>query len=505
MTFLPIVQRELRVAARRKSTYYIRFATGLAAAIIGGMAFLLMMLRARVGSGFFPGMSGAFVFTALSYYLFGICLIAGVFLAADSLSEERREGTLGLLFLTDLKGYDVVLGKLLAVSLNAFYGLLAVFPILGLSLAVGGVEGAEFGRVCLALINALWVSTTIALWASSRSESGFRSMLLAVVLLTVLACLLPAVTASLPGSAPAFWAAALGPTEAFDYSLAANFWHHSREFWSSLAVSHLAGWVFLALASWRLARFVEATPAVNHAKGRREFTEAVAAFGKKQRQAPLLEINPVLWLLDDSPRLRWIIWGLCGVGILLMLVCMIGPSGLNIMLVSYSTAPFLFLLKVLFAIQACRFFGESRRNGMIEMLRVTPLPFQTIIDGQWLALRRLFLWPVVVLLSVEFFFMFLPVVGTSPRSSAIVSILGLAFGVPWELLKSVADFFAIGWVGMWLALTGKRPQSAAGLTILFVILLPAAALCVPSCVIDLVLILVYRGKLRRAGTGNFEL
>lgn len=257
------------------------------------------------------------------------------------------------------------------------------------------------------------------------------------------------------------------------------------------------------MASWRLSRFVEAAPAGN-ANAWQRFLTAGAGFGKKQRRPPLLEINPVLWLLEDSPRLRWINWGLCAAGILLMLFCMIESSGPRLMLVTYSTAPFLFLLKVLFAIQACRFFSESRRNGMIEMFRVTPLSFQTMIDGQWLALRRLFLWPVTVLLSVEFFFMFLPVVGTSARSSPVMSILGLAFGVPWELLKSLADFFAIGWFGMWLALTGKRPQSAAGLTILFVIILPAAALCVPSCVIDLVLILVYRGKLRRAGMGNFE-
>ena len=41
---------------------------------------------------------------------------AGVFLTADCLSEEKREGTLGLLFLTDLRGHDVALGKLLATS-----------------------------------------------------------------------------------------------------------------------------------------------------------------------------------------------------------------------------------------------------------------------------------------------------------------------------------------------------------------------------------------------------
>ena len=51
------------------------------------------------------------LFTVLNAIAFIFCLLAGVFLTADCLSEEKREGTLGLLFLTSLKGYDVVLGK----------------------------------------------------------------------------------------------------------------------------------------------------------------------------------------------------------------------------------------------------------------------------------------------------------------------------------------------------------------------------------------------------------
>ena len=58
------------------------------------------------------------------------CLFSGRISTADCLSEEKREGTLGLLFLTDLKGYDVVLGKLAATSVSAFYGLLAALPVL---------------------------------------------------------------------------------------------------------------------------------------------------------------------------------------------------------------------------------------------------------------------------------------------------------------------------------------------------------------------------------------
>ena len=56
-------------------------------------------------------------FTGLMMISFIYSLVAGRRFTADCLSEEKREGTLGLLFLTDLKGYDVVLGKVAATSL----------------------------------------------------------------------------------------------------------------------------------------------------------------------------------------------------------------------------------------------------------------------------------------------------------------------------------------------------------------------------------------------------
>ena len=63
---------------------------------------------------------------------------------------------MGLLFLTDLKGYDVVLGKFIARSLPALYGLLALLPLIGIPLLLGGVTGSEFWRMALALVNALF-------------------------------------------------------------------------------------------------------------------------------------------------------------------------------------------------------------------------------------------------------------------------------------------------------------------------------------------------------------
>src|SRR6185436_11293327 len=128
MTFLPIVNRELRAAARRRRTYWIR--VGAAAA-----AFVVCLWILTTGPRWqTPDQLGKWLFGALTTLAFGFGLLAGLWNTADCLSREKREGTLGLLFLTDLKGYDVVLGKLIASSLNAFYGMMAVFPVLAISL-----------------------------------------------------------------------------------------------------------------------------------------------------------------------------------------------------------------------------------------------------------------------------------------------------------------------------------------------------------------------------------
>jgi len=169
MTFLPIVERELRVAARRKNTFWTRMAVALVAVLIAGWALL------TTGFFAFPGNPGHMMFSALSALAFVYCLLGGILKTTDCLSEEKREGTLGLLFLTDLSGHDVVLGKMAATSLNWSYGLLAAFPILATSLLLGGVTAGEFWRTVLALLNLLFVSLATGMFVSSISCQNVAS------------------------------------------------------------------------------------------------------------------------------------------------------------------------------------------------------------------------------------------------------------------------------------------------------------------------------------------
>jgi len=56
--------------------------------------------------------------------------------------------------------------------------------------------------------------------------------------------------------------------------------------------------------------------------------------------------------------------------------------------------------------------------------------------------------------------------------------------------NNAADFFAIGWFGMWLAFSMQRPNMAAGLTILSVVILPMIAFCVPTLATDAIFIAI---------------
>ncbi|MCX6929412.1 MAG: ABC transporter permease subunit [Verrucomicrobia bacterium] len=185
MTFLPIVERELRIAARRPGTYRTRW---LAALGMMGVWVLLAAANRRMSAAELSKTQ----FIALGVLALGFCLLAGIFLTADCLSEEKREGTLGLLFLTDLRGYDVVLGKLIATSVHSVYGLLAMFPVLALPLLMGGVTVGEFWRVVLVLVATLFFSLSMGMFVSALVREARQAMAGTFLGLVVLAGALPA-------------------------------------------------------------------------------------------------------------------------------------------------------------------------------------------------------------------------------------------------------------------------------------------------------------------------
>src|SRR5437667_8476453 len=104
---------------------------------------MVILLSSSISYGVGFVQLGGPLFAVLTWMSLAAALSAGLFFTSDCLSEEKREGTLGFLFLTDLRGYDLVLGKLMAVLLRCLFALIAVFPILAITQLMGGVQPAE--------------------------------------------------------------------------------------------------------------------------------------------------------------------------------------------------------------------------------------------------------------------------------------------------------------------------------------------------------------------------
>src|ERR1035437_4141625 len=185
MTFLPIVARELRVAARRRGTYRMRLGLAWGALVTGAVIYVVTV-------GVSPQQTGQYIFQGLSWLCLLYCLACGRRGTADCLSEEKREGTLGLLFLTDLRGHDVVLGKLAATSLAGFYGLLAVFPIIALPLLLGGITSGEFWRMVLVQVTTFLFSLAVGIFGSVLSRNYRRAIAANFLLLLLLIAAGPA-------------------------------------------------------------------------------------------------------------------------------------------------------------------------------------------------------------------------------------------------------------------------------------------------------------------------
>src|SRR6185436_15292184 len=90
-----------------------------------------------------------------------------------------REGTMGLLFLTNLNGAEIIGGKLCSSALAAVYGLFAIFPLMALQLLIGGITLQHFSRTALSLVVAILFSIATGFLASSVCVKQFTAVALA--------------------------------------------------------------------------------------------------------------------------------------------------------------------------------------------------------------------------------------------------------------------------------------------------------------------------------------
>jgi ABC-type transport system involved in multi-copper enzyme maturation permease subunit len=470
MTFFPIVERELIEASRRRGTYWIRLAASAVALVLGGWVMLLMHQAP-------PGSLAIALFVTISVAAFVYCLFIGVFRTADCLSEEKREGTLGLLFLTDLRGYDIVLGKLVATSLNAFYGILALFPVMAISLLLGGVTVGEFWRVVLVALGTLFFSLAVGMFCSAISRDERRAMVVAFIIVLFFAGGLPVLAAALEGGrlnnfiVPYLFIPSPGYAAymAFDATFSApakfNYFYHS------IAFTHALSWILLLMSSAIVPRTWQDKALTAAAVRRRQWIHGLhlGSPGRRNRfRARLLDRNPFCWLVSrhrTKPFAVWMFLAACGAAWSLGLIFERrdwqdeGAYVLTALIVHT-------VLKFWVATEASRRFSLDQQSGALELLLSTPMPVQQMIRGQMMGLERQFAAPVLVVLLADFIFLF-----TGPHDSDEVML--------WVagMVVLVADLITLSWLGMWRGLNSRHPNRAAVATLVRVLALPWVVFC----------------------------
>jgi ABC-type transport system involved in cytochrome c biogenesis permease component len=477
MKVLPVVGRELRAISRRPSAYWMRSGAALG-------SFVAIGYVALVGAvGLSTANQGRDLFAILSWGAFAFCLLAGIRGTSDALSQEKREGTLGLLFLTDLKGYDVVLGKLASVSINSLYGILAVAPPLALAFIMGGTNATQFLLMIAFLLNTLFFSLAVGIFVSTFSQQDRPAMGGTLGIIFVILVMPYGIAAAHSFGVLDIWEVMepgfllASPAFAFwsikDWTLLRIYFH---EVLLSIAFIHMVGWFCLVVASASIAQRAHADPPRGKlmtwfARLRQEWAYGKAARRRGIRRA-LLDRNAFAWLAGrDRLKQRYAWLFLLMLGALWSFGRWKAPEITEEWPMVLFSLWFLHLFfKVWIASEVAARFIEDRRTNALELLLTTPLKLRQFVSGQRLALLRQFGAPIA---AIVFFNLLAGSRAVDSSALFIHSPRPMHFFVA-GLVHLAADLYAIHWVAIWRSMHLRGTNRTISQTIALIVFLPVA-------------------------------
>jgi ABC-type transport system involved in multi-copper enzyme maturation permease subunit len=488
-----IASRELLVASRRKSTYYVRLlGAGIALATTG-----LMLLQSNAQRSF--NINGQHIFRSLSGLCFVYCVIGSVYYIADSLSSEKRNGTLGLLFLTDLKSIDVVLGKLVSHSLNLLYVVFGLIPFLSISLLLGGVTLGECGRMALVLINTTWLGLSVSLWVSARNHDSRKSLWIAFVIVAVLCCLGYILDLFIGGRPlqPLTGLSFLSSLFPFILSFQDQYSLNPSNFWIACGAIHSIGWIFflstcfILIPHWR--KYSNSSEYSTSPTKAKKLTKTHSFILGAPRL--LLSKNPIEWFLSRNTRpLIWFFFLLIGLVVTVLMVNYALQHGSQsrafsgvYLFSNYVSRGINLILMLLVASQACRFFADARNSGNLELLLTTPLDQQTIIQGQRRICKKLMVYALIWIVMTKAPILCSLIISLPPGNSSANQVWSMQiFSTVSSVILPITTIYALSWFGLLMGLRSKKPSHATLKTIVFVYIAPTFLL--PFILLPLTLI-----------------
>ncbi|MCB9911386.1 MAG: hypothetical protein H7A46_18805 [Verrucomicrobiales bacterium] len=474
MSALPVIQRELRVASRQRSTWQLRWAFVAAA--------LLALAIGRFSPSTPPQQYGQMMLASLARCAFALSLLTGPFLTADCLSVEKREGTLGLLFLTRLSGSGIVIGKMAGHSLRVVCAWLAIFPCLFLPILHGGVLWAEVVRLMLVLLCGMLLSLAVGVfWSTVATEA--RTSVLATTITLLLVVFLP----WLPAYARATFLtgrfildgwALISPMTTVAYAFESSFTSSgpgvlgsgASLFWCSLTLSCLVSVALVFISglllpwTWRKSELTMRGGGSLHSLVRP--TSSVLTYD----WLPIgRAVSPARWLAMRRVKEDW--WMNLLRWLLILFFCvmlvhafavkqfeqgLIGACGL-----AYGLH---LITRIQAILSGTRRLYEARRTGTLEELLVTPVTEREVIMAHHESVfrsLRIGCWTLLVINIVLQVALTLGSTQSTRRDWVDVWFLMTAL-CGGGLLVTLSDFRTLRWLALREALRARTQIKAAG-------------------------------------------
>jgi len=169
-----VLWRELLEAARRAGTWRLRW--------VGPLALAAVFVWARFAlRPSFTGAEGLGLFNLMAKASIALAWLVLPWTTADAIAAERREGTLGLLWLTPLTPGGVLGAKTFAHGIRAAGLLASMVPAIVFPVLLGGVGWPDVGRWALAWVAMAGLSLASGLVASARATGWWTVRLWALV------------------------------------------------------------------------------------------------------------------------------------------------------------------------------------------------------------------------------------------------------------------------------------------------------------------------------------
>ncbi len=175
MSLYPVIQRELRQEARRWTAACSR--TVVSGCLVGVLVLLGGGGEAiRFGTG-----QGAEMFVEFMLFVFSLVWVLVPLVSCDTVSREQRERTLGLLFLTPLRAWEVLGAKTVVHLIRLSSWFTAAFPVFMIPVLLGGVTFLDVVRMVLLVGSALVLALLAGMAASVRYANRWQATAWALV------------------------------------------------------------------------------------------------------------------------------------------------------------------------------------------------------------------------------------------------------------------------------------------------------------------------------------